>query len=100
MHMKRFKVFGGVLLTALLIAVPVSGASAAAKVLELKEAGVPVATGATTVTGMRVDGCEVYSEGKMLKNGSTSDKLSASKVVSTECEGGSAVVSITEATFT
>jgi hypothetical protein len=98
--MKSFKQFGIGLLAVLgisLVALPVSGASAKG-VLTLTNEGNPVAEGGTADTGLAVEGCVSFAEGKLVKNSQAKDKLTATANATQECfeEGVSETGVITE----
>jgi hypothetical protein len=101
--MKGIKPVGISLLTALalmLAVLPASGASAA-KLLQLKVGGTPVANGSVGDTGLVLAECVIFSEGTVVTNGAAKDKLTASKNAFTECPAGkseSGTITTTEMT--
>jgi hypothetical protein len=97
--MKGIKLVGTALLTALalmLAVLPASGASAA-KPLQLKVGGTPVANGSPGDTGLLIAECIVFSSGTVAVNGGAKDKLTATSNAFSECpEGSSESGTITE----
>jgi hypothetical protein len=88
--MKGIRPVGVVLLTALalmLAVLPASGASAA-KVLQLKVGGTPVANGSPGDTGLLIEECVIFSSGTVATNGAAKDKLTASSNAFSECPAG------------
>ncbi len=91
--MRGFKLFSGVLLAALLVALPVSVASAKGPTkLVLTEGGEAVATGSSAIIGLQVHGCLLWAEGKVTTNEAKTDAVAGGPIVSSECASGESIV--------
>jgi hypothetical protein len=86
----------------LLAMLPTASASAAAKDLILKEAGVTVANGSSGSVGITVNECGLFSNGKVTANDATSDILKDTTSSNPECPSAGESISglITETKLT
>ncbi|HEY2719232.1 MAG TPA: hypothetical protein VGI52_06340 [Solirubrobacteraceae bacterium] len=80
-------------LAMMLAVLPASGASAAAKLLVLSSAGVPVANGSAGDTGLEVQGCGIWSNGKVGTNHAAKITLTETTSAESECEEAGSSIS-------
>jgi hypothetical protein len=71
--MRRFNALCASFVVALALTGVAAAGASAAKVLEIKEGGVPLAKGSRIVGGMFVDGCFAFGEGTLINNGASKD---------------------------
>ncbi|HTZ87986.1 MAG TPA: hypothetical protein VMB05_15065 [Solirubrobacteraceae bacterium] len=99
--MKRTKLVGVGALTVLammLALLPAAGASAAPKLLVLQSGGVPVANGSPGDTGIEVDECSLFSNGKVGTNHAAKITLTETTASETECEAGRSISGLVKET--
>jgi hypothetical protein len=91
--MRRFYAISASVVVALALGALTAGAASAKTVLQLKEpGGGPVEVGETVYTGIVVEECIVFYEGKLTANGASKDTASFNgTAVSNECSGSTSV---------
>jgi hypothetical protein len=89
--MRRVRMFSLCIFAVLALGALGAGSAAAAGVLDITEGGIPLAKGATVFTGIAVQGCVQFSEGKITTNAKSKDKAAFKGIASSECveEGAS-----------